>query len=51
MMNVLIPLSMLFATLMFVYLSIVSIDAREYIAAICAIAAGTLFFTLFLNYL
>ena len=50
-MNVLIPLSMLFATLIFTYLSIVSIDNRDHLATICAIIIGALFFTLFLNYL
>lgn len=51
MMNVLIPLSMLFATLIFSYLSIVAIDNRDYVATICAIIIGALFFTLFLNYI
>ncbi len=50
-MDILIPLSMLFATLIFSYLSIVAIERRDYLATICAIIIGAMFFTLFLNYL
>ena len=51
MMNVLIPLSMLFATIIFSYFAIVAIEKRDYLATICAIIIGAMFFTLFFNYL
>lgn len=50
-MNVLIPLSLLFSTIIFGYLAIVAIERRDYLATICAIVIGAMFFTLFLNYL